>query len=59
MNEGVRRMLVNACYWALGMESRIPARSNVDVVGEYRPSPFGFRQTQAWKPGARPADAGR
>jgi hypothetical protein len=41
-NEGVRRMLVNACYWALGMEKRIPSRSDVALVGEYRPSHFGF-----------------
>ena len=24
-NEGLRRLLVNACYWALGMEEQIPA----------------------------------
>lgn len=42
LNEGLRRMIVNACYWALGMEDRIPARANVDLVGEYHPSPFGF-----------------
>lgn len=42
LNEGVRRMIVNACYWSLGMEPRIPARSDVDLVGEYHPRPFGF-----------------
>ena len=42
LNEGVRRMLVNACYWTLGIEARIPARSDVRLVGEYRPLPFGF-----------------
>lgn len=41
-SEGLRRLLVNACYWALGMEDQIPAKSNVDVVGEYEPTPFGF-----------------
>jgi hypothetical protein len=40
LNEGVRRMIVNACYWAMGME--VPARSEVDLVGEYHPLPFGF-----------------
>src|SRR5690606_30897433 len=29
-SEGLRRLLVNACYWALGMEDQIPARANVD-----------------------------
>jgi type 1 glutamine amidotransferase len=43
LNEGLRRMIVNACYWALGMEARIPAKSNVDLVGDYRPTSFGFR----------------
>jgi type 1 glutamine amidotransferase len=42
LNEGVRRMLVNACYWALGMEDGISAKANVDLVGDYQPSPFGF-----------------
>jgi hypothetical protein len=51
--EGTRRLLVNACYWALGMDERIPAESKVDVVGEYKPLPFrgnGFRK------GVKPAD---
>ncbi|MGA3043978.1 MAG: hypothetical protein ABSF54_24655, partial [Bryobacteraceae bacterium] len=43
LNEGLRRLIVNACYWALGMEARIPPKTNVDLVGEYHPSPFGFR----------------
>lgn len=38
---GLRRLLVNACYWGLGLENRIPAKSNVDYVGEYKPTPFG------------------
>jgi hypothetical protein len=41
-SEGLRRLLVNAAYWAVGLESQIPARSNVDLVGTYRPRPFGF-----------------
>lgn len=39
---GVRRMLVNAVYWTLGMEDKIPAESDVSLVGEYKPRPFGF-----------------
>jgi type 1 glutamine amidotransferase len=41
-NEGVRRMIVNACYWALGMEKKIRPGANVGLVGDYRPSPFRF-----------------
>jgi len=26
------RLLVNASYWAIGMEDKIPAKSDVDIV---------------------------
>ena len=29
-SEGLRRVLVNACNWALGLADRIPAKNNVD-----------------------------
>jgi hypothetical protein len=57
LNEGLRRMLVNACYWALAMERRLPARAKVDLVGDYRPLPFKFG---GFAKGVTPADlAGR
>jgi hypothetical protein len=40
--EGTRRMLVNACYWAVGLEDKIPEKSKVDLVGDYKPQPFRF-----------------
>jgi type 1 glutamine amidotransferase len=40
-SEGLRRLLVNAVYWTLGLEDKIPAKSEVSLVGEYRPRPFG------------------
>jgi hypothetical protein len=52
-SEGVRRLLVNAAYWALGMEDKIPSRSNVDIVGRYDPTPFGHN---AFAKGLKPAD---
>jgi hypothetical protein len=52
-NAGVRRLLVNACYWAVGLEGKIPAKANVDLVGEYKPSPFKFGGAQK---GVKPAD---
>ena len=52
-SEGLRRLLVNACYWAVGLESKIPAQSNVDIVGTYDPLPFG---SDKHKPGVRPSD---
>lgn len=41
-SEGVRRVFVNACYWGVGIEDQIPERSEVAIVGEYDPTPFGF-----------------
>lgn len=41
-SEGMRRLLVNACYWATGLENAIPATSVVDIVGMFEPTPFGF-----------------
>ena len=38
---GTRRLLVNATYWTVGLEDKIPAESNVDLVGEFKPHPFG------------------
>ena len=39
---GVRRMLVNAVCWTLGLEDKISPDSDVSLVGEYKPRPFGF-----------------
>jgi hypothetical protein len=52
-SEGIRRLLVNAAYWCLGLESKIPSRNNVDLVGEFDPTPFGFGKYQH---GIKPAD---
>ena len=51
--EGTRRMLVNACYWAAGMESRIPEVSKVDIVGKYEPTRFRFG---GFTKGLKPSD---
>ncbi len=55
-SEGLRRLLVNACYWALGMEDQIPPKSNVELVGSYEPHPFGFG---TYIKGKKPADYGQ
>jgi hypothetical protein len=52
-NEDFRRLLVNACYWTLGLEKNIPAKADVDYVGEYKPSFFGFG---GGKKGVKPLD---
>ena len=52
-SEGLRRLLVNGCYWCVGLEDQIPARSNADIVGEFEPTYFGFA---AHKKDMRPSD---
>ncbi len=52
-NEGVRRMLVNAAYWCLGMEDKIKPDSDVSIVGPYEPTAFGFG---GFVKGKKPAD---
>jgi hypothetical protein len=49
--EGTRRLLVNACYWAVGLEDKIPAQSDVALVGEYHPTNFKFN---GFVPNVRP-----
>ncbi len=52
-SEGFRRLAVNACYWAMAMEDKIPAKSKVDLVGQYNPSKIGFGKC---KKGVKPSD---
>ncbi|MGH7224561.1 MAG: ThuA domain-containing protein, partial [Gemmataceae bacterium] len=51
-SEGLRRLLVNAAYWAVGMEDKIPAKTNVAIVGEYKPRSF----KESYKKGVKPSD---
>ena len=51
-SEGLRRLLVNAAYWAVALEDQIPAMSKVDIVGEFKPLPFGNNKfVKGLKPG--------
>ncbi len=52
-NAGVRRMLINACYWGLRMEDSISATRSVDLVGKYEPANIGVG---GHKKGLKPAD---
>jgi len=52
-SEGLRRLLVNACYWTLGLQDQISATSDVSPVGEFKPLDFGFGQHRK---GVKPAD---
>ena len=46
LSDGLRRLLVNACYWAVGLEDKIPEKSEVGIIGAYEPSPFGFNKAK-------------
>jgi type 1 glutamine amidotransferase len=52
-SEGLRRLLVNACYWAMGMEDKIPAKCKVDLIGDYQPVPF---RSDGFRPGIKPSE---
>lgn len=52
-SEDLRRLLVNACYWGLGMEDKIPAKANVEYVTKYEPTFYGFGK---FKKGLKPKD---
>lgn len=52
-SEGLRRLFVNACYWGLKLEKKIPAQSNVEYVSTFNPTFFGFNQG---KKGVKPDD---
>ncbi|MBV6458746.1 MAG: hypothetical protein HONBIEJF_01884 [Fimbriimonadaceae bacterium] len=51
LDESLRRLIVNAVYWYVGL--KVPDRADVSLVGDYNPSKFGF---DAFKKGVRPTD---
>ncbi len=53
LSEGTRRLVVNASYWAVGLEKQIPRKSNVDYVGDFKPTMYGFG---TFKKGVKPAE---
>ena len=52
-SEDLRRLFVNATYWGVGLEERIPERAAAEPVADYAPTPFGFG---AFTKGKKPAD---
>lgn len=52
-NGALRRLFVNAAYWATGLESAIPAKANVAFVGEYNPHSF---LNEIYTAGVKPSD---
>jgi hypothetical protein len=55
--EGTRRMIVNGCFWAIDLEAKIPDKTNVDIVGTFKPTRFYFKKSEEWvKEAVKPAD---
>ncbi|MCS6866268.1 MAG: ThuA domain-containing protein [Gemmataceae bacterium] len=55
--EGTRRLIVNGCLWAVGLEDKIPPRTNVELVGDFQPTRFYFKKPEEWtKKPLKPAD---
>jgi hypothetical protein len=41
-SEGLRRLIVNAAFWGVGLADKIPAKTDVTLVGDYQPTMYGF-----------------
>ncbi len=52
-NEGLRRLLVNACYWTTGLGKDITPTLDVSYAGPYQPTFFGFGKARK---GLKPQD---
>jgi hypothetical protein len=47
LEEGTRRLLINAVFWLLNQE--VLEKANVDIVGDYLPTAFGFKTDDYWE----------
>jgi type 1 glutamine amidotransferase len=52
-SEDLRKLVVNAAYWCLDMDDQITEETNVEIVGDYQPTMFGFDN---FKKGMKVAD---
>jgi len=46
LEPGTRRLIVNAAFWLLDLE--VPEKANVDFIGNYSPTAFGFKDDDYW-----------
>ena len=46
LNESVRRLLVNGIFWS--MDLPVPEKANVSLIGDFKPSPYGFKKNEYW-----------
>ncbi|MCP4784660.1 MAG: c-type cytochrome [Fuerstiella sp.] len=52
-DDNFRRMIVNACFWAVGLEDAIEEKTDVGTIIPFEPSRFGFN---AFRKGLFPHD---
>jgi type 1 glutamine amidotransferase len=52
-SEALRRLLVNAVYWAVGFDQKIPEKTDVRLVGKYHPHSF---LSSNYSTGVKPSD---
>ena len=51
VNDGFRRMVVNACFWAVGLEKKIKPNADISLLGTLRPTWNGaFTRATGVKP---------
>jgi hypothetical protein len=53
LNEGFRRMAINATLWAAGLEAAIRPDGNIALVGPFNPTTFAF---DGYVKGMKPSD---
>jgi len=51
--EDLRRLIVNATYWAVDLEDKLSACADAETVGDFKPTFYGFGQFQ---PHVKPSD---
>lgn len=52
-SEGFRRLVVNGCFWAVGLEQKIKPDLNVSFVEPFTPRPIGTEKHKVTKQGDR------
>jgi type 1 glutamine amidotransferase len=53
LNDGFRRMVLNASFWLLGMDKQIKPDNDIAFVGPYKPTTFNF---SGYKAHVKPSD---
>ena len=54
LDENARRFLINASFWALGLEDSITAKLDASIVGKFQPAPY--TTGSFYRTGVKPSD---